>query len=138
VTWVNVEGVGQLTLLKKLGDGFGIHPLVLEDIANTEQRPKAEEYDHYLFVVLKVLTPVSTGVQCEQVSCILGVNWLLTFQEGLEGDPFGPVRERLKSGQGRIRHQGADFLAYSLMDVIVDNYFLVLEQVAESIEAIEE
>jgi magnesium transporter len=138
VTWVNVEGIGQLTLLKKLGDCFGLHPLVLEDIANTEQRPKAEEYDKYLFVVLKVLTPVATGVQCEQVSFILGVNWLLTFQEGLEGDPFGPVRERLKNGQGRLRNQGADFLAYSLMDVIVDNYFLVLEQVAESIEAIEE
>ena len=138
VTWVNVEGIGQLPLLKKLGDCFGLHPLVLEDIANTEQRPKAEEYDHYLFVVLKVLTPVATGVQCEQVSCILGVNWLLTFQEGLEGDPFGPVRERLQNAQGRLRNQGADFLIYSLMDVIVDNYFLVLEQVAESIEAIEE
>jgi len=138
VTWVNVEGIGQLTLLKKLGDCFGIHPLVLEDIANTEQRPKAEDYDQYLFVVLKVLTPVPAGVTSEQVSFILGVNWLLTFQEGLEGDPFGPVRERLKNGQGRLRNQGADFLAYSLMDVVVDNYFLVLEQVADSIEAIEE
>ncbi len=138
VTWVNVEGVGQLGLLGKIGDCFGIHPLVLEDIANTEQRPKAEEYDQYLFVVLKVLTPVPTGVKSEQVSLLLGVNWLLTFQEGLEGDPFDPVRERLKKGQGRLRNQGADFLAYSLMDVIVDNYFLVLEQVADSIEAIEE
>jgi magnesium transporter len=138
VTWVNVEGVGQLTLLKKLGDCFAIHPLVLEDIANTEQRPKAEEYDQYLFVVLKMLTPVATGARCEQVSFLLGMNWLLTFQEGLEGDPFGPVRERLKNSQGRLRTQGADFLAYSLMDVIVDNYFLVLEQVADSIEAIEE
>ena len=132
------EGIGQLALLKKLGDCFGIHPLVLEDIANTEQRPKADEYDHYLFVVLKVLTPVPAGVQSEQVSCVLGANWLLTFQEGLEGDPFGPVRERLQNGQGRLRNQGADFLAYSLMDVIVDNYFLVLEKVADSIEAIEE
>lgn len=138
VTWVNVEGIGQLTLLKALGNCFGIHPLVLEDIANTEQRPKAEEYDHYLFVVLKVLTPVSGGVNCEQVSFLLGGNWLLTFQEGLEGDPFGPVRDRLQNGQGRLRSQGADFLAYSLMDVVVDNYFLVLEKVADSIEALEE
>jgi magnesium transporter len=138
VTWVNIEGVGQLALLKKLGDCFALHPLVLEDIANTEQRPKAEDYEQYLFVVLKVLTPVPAGVTSEQVSFILGGNWLLTFQEGLEGDPFGPVRERLKNGQGRLRSQGADFLAYSLMDVIVDNYFLVLEKAAESIEAIEE
>jgi len=137
VTWVNIEGIGQLTLLKKLGDCFGIHALVLEDIANTDQRPKAEEYEQYLFVVLKMLTPVASGVVSEQVSLLLGANWLLTFQEGLEGDPFGPVRDRLQNPQGRLRNQGADFLMYSLMDVIVDNYFLVLEQAAESIEAIE-
>jgi len=138
ITWVNVEGISQLTLLKKLGDCFEIHPLVLEDIANTEQRPKAEEYEHYLFVVLKMLTPVAGGVVSEQVSLLLGENWLLTFQEGLDGDPFDPVRQRLKNAQGRLRSQGADFLAYSLMDLIVDNYFLVLEQVAERIESIEE
>lgn len=138
VSWVNVEGIGRLELLRKLGDCFGIHPLVLEDIANTDQRPKAEEYDQYLFVVLKMLNPVETGVVSEQVSLILGETWLLTFQEGLDGDPFNPVRERLKNVQGRLRSQGADFLAYSLMDVIVDNYFIVLEQVADSIEGLEE
>ena len=138
ITWVNVEGIGRLELLKRLGDCYGIHPLVLEDIANTDQRPKAEEYDKYLFVVLKMLTPVDAGVSSEQVSLILGGGWLLTFQEGLEGDPFSPVRERLQNAQGRVRSQGADFLAYSLMDVIVDNYFLVLEQVADSIEVMEE
>lgn len=138
VTWVNVEGIGRLELLKKLGDCYGIHLLTLEDIANTDQRPKAEEYDKYLFVVLKMLTPVDTGVSSEQVSLVLGEGWLLTFQEGLDADPFNPVRQRLNSTQGRVRSQGADFLAYSLMDVIVDNYFLVLEQVADSIEMIEE
>jgi magnesium transporter len=138
VTWVNVEGIGRLELLKKLGDCYGVHPLVLEDIANTDQRPKAEEYDNYLFVVLKMLTPVDSGVSSEQVSLVLGEGWLLTFQEGLDGDPFDPVRQRLKNAQGRIRSQVADFLAYSLMDVIVDNYFLVLEQVADSIEVMEE
>jgi len=138
ITWVNVEGIGRLELLKRLGDCYGIHPLVLEDIANTDQRPKAEEYDTYLFVVLKMLTPVEAGVNSEQVSLILGDGWLLTFQEGLDGDPFGPVRERLKNPQGRIRSQKADFLAYSLMDIIVDNYFLVLEQVADRIEVMEE
>jgi len=138
MSWVNLEGLGRMELLKRLGDCFGIHPLVLEDIANTDQRPKAEEYDKYLFVVLKMLTPVETGVSSEQVSLVLGEGWLLTFQEGLEVDPFNPVRERLKNAQGRIRSQQADFLAYSLMDVVVDNYFLVLEQVADSIEAMEE
>ncbi len=138
VTWLNVEGIGRLELLKRLGDCYGIHPLVLEDIANTDQRPKAEEYDKYLFVVLKMLIPLDSGVSSEQVSFVLGDGWLLTFQEGLDGDPFNPVRQRLKNPQGRIRSQGADFLAYSLMDVIVDNYFLVLEQVAESIEVMEE
>ncbi|HXC93602.1 MAG TPA: magnesium/cobalt transporter CorA [Geobacteraceae bacterium] len=138
VTWVNVEGIGRLELLRKLGDCYGIHPLVLEDIANTDQRPKAEEYDKYLFVVLKMLTPVEGGVSSEQVSLVLGEGWLLTFQEGLDGDPFNPVRQRLNNVQGRARSQGADYLAYSLMDVIVDNYFLVLEQIAESIEMMEE
>jgi magnesium transporter len=138
VSWVNVDGINQMALLKKLGDCFGIHPLVLEDIANTEQRPKAEEYEDYLFLVLKVLSPAPAGITREQISLVLGKNWLITFQEGLEGDPFGPVRTRLENGQGRIRGEGADYLAYSLIDVVVDNYFHVLEQVAESIEAIEE
>ena len=91
IAWVNVEGIGRLELLKRLGDCFGLHPLVLEDIANTEQRPKAEEYDKYLFVVLKMLTPGDAGVSCEQVSLVLGEEWLLTFQEGLDGDPFNPL-----------------------------------------------
>src|SRR6185369_3760960 len=138
VTWVNVEGIGRLELLKKLGECYGIHLLVLEDIANTDQRPKAEEYDNYLFVVLKMLTPVESGVSSEQVSLVLGEGWLLTFQEGLDGDPFSPVRQRLNNVQGRLRSLKADYLAYSLMDIIVDNYFLVLEQVADSIELMEE
>jgi magnesium transporter len=138
ISWVNLEGVGRLELLKRLGDCYGIHPLVLEDIANTDQRPKAEEYDNYLFVVLKMLIPLDAGASSEQVSLVLGDGWLLTFQEGLDGDPFNPVRERLKNAKGRVRSQGADFLAYSLMDVIVDNYFLVLEKVADSIETMEE
>ncbi len=138
VTWVNVEGLGRMELLGRLGECFDIHPLVLEDIANTDQRPKAEEYEEYLFVVLKMLNPVENGVVSEQVSLVLGRGWLLTFQEGLDGDPFGPVRLRLQNGQGRLRSQGADYLAYALMDVIVDNYFIVLEGVADSIEYLEE
>ena len=139
VTWVNVEGVGRVEMLQRLGDCFGIHPLVLEDIVNTDQRPKTEEYGSFIYVVLKMLTPTQAGGICaEQVSLVLGESWLLTFQEGLDGDPFGPVRERLKNEQGRLRNQGPDYLAYALLDVIVDNYFVVLERVAERIEDLEE
>jgi magnesium transporter len=139
VTWVNVEGVGDLPLLQRLADCFAIHPLVAEDIVNTDQRPKAEEYDTYLYVVVKMLTATADGrFASEQMSLVLGADYLLTFQEGLAGDPFEPLRERLRGGKGRLRSQGADYLAYGLLDMIVDNYFLVLETLGERIEILEE
>lgn len=139
VTWVNVEGVGDLPLLQRLADCFAIHPLVAEDIVNTDQRPKAEEYDAYLYVVVKMLTATADGrFASEQMSLVLGSDYLLTFQEGLAGDPFEPLRERLRGGKGRLRSQGADYLAYGLLDMIVDNYFLVLETLGERIESLEE
>lgn len=138
VTWVNVEGVGEVPLLQQLADCFAIHPLVVEDIVNTDQRPKAEEYDAYLYIVVKMLTLRQGGTVFEQVSLVLGPDYLLSFQEGLDGDPFGPLRERLRSGKGRLRSQGADYLAYGLLDTIVDNYFLVLESLGERIESLEE
>jgi len=139
VTWVNVEGVGEVPLLQRIGDCFGIHPLVVEDIVNTDQRPKAEEYDAYLYIVVKMLTlRPAGGVTFEQMSLVLGSDYLLTFQEGLAGDPFEPLRERLRGGKGRLRSQGADYLAYGLLDMIVDNYFLVLETLGERIESLEE
>lgn len=139
VTWVNVEGVGEVPLLQRIADCFAIHPLVVEDIVNTDQRPKAEEYDSYLYIVVKMLTlQPAGGTAFEQVSLVLGPDYLLTFQEGLDGDPFGPLRERLRSGKGRLRSQGADYLAYGLLDTIVDNYFLVLESLGERIESLEE
>ncbi len=138
VTWVNIEGVSQLSLMQKIGDCFDIHPLVLEDIVNSEQRPKAEEYETFLFVVLKILTPAPAGIVSEQLSLLLGEGWVLTFQEGLADDQFKPVRERLNNEQGRLRSMGADYLAYALLDLVIDNYFLVLEDLAEKIESLED
>ena len=139
ISWLNLEGVTQLEILRRIGDCYGLHPLVMEDIVNTDQRPKKEEYGDYLFIVAKMLDISADGrVVAEQVSMILGDGWLLTFQEGLDGDPFQPVRERLRAGKGRIRGEGADYLAYALLDAMVDHYFVVLERLAERIELVEE
>src|SRR4030043_2065274 len=140
VTWINVEGVHDVEVIEKLGTCFGLHPLVLEDILNTEQRPKLEVYGDYIYIVLKMLydgdlnRPIETG----QVSLILGSNFVISFQEGKEGDVFNPVRERIRSAKGLIRKMGSDYLAYSLIDTIVDNYFLILEKLGERIELLEE
>jgi magnesium transporter len=139
VTWINVDGVSQVEVLQHFGECFGIHPLVLEDILATDQRPKAEDYSDYLYVVLKMLAiDAKTGeTRAEQLSLILGENYVLSFQEGLEGDVFEPVRLRLNNEKGRLRITGPDYLLHALLDVIVDNYFLVLERLAERIEEIE-
>ena len=140
VTWINVEGVHQVEVVEKLGNCFGLHPLVLEDILNTDQRPKMEVYGGYVYIVLKMLygNDSSRSVEAEQVSLILGSNFAISFQEGIEGDVFNPVRERIRSGKGLIRKMGSDYLAYSLIDTIVDNYFLMLENLGERIEFLEE
>jgi magnesium transporter len=138
VTWVNVDGVHNVPLLEKLGDCFGLHRLVVEDIMNTDQRPKMEDFGDYLYVVFKMLTSGKSGeIVSEQISIILGANFVLSFQEGAEGDVFSLIRERLRSGKGRIRKMGADYLAYSLLDAVVDNYFVVLEKIGEKIELLE-
>lgn len=138
-TWINVDGLAQVDVMQHFGSCFGIHPLVLEDILATDQRPKLEDYKDYLYLVIKMLTFTSDNrITSEQVSIILGENFVISFQEGLEGDVFEPVRQRLKNEQGRLRTAGPDFLTHALLDIIVDNYFLVLEKIAEQIEAIEE
>ena len=138
-TWINIDGVHQIENIEKVGEYFKIHPLVLEDIMNTGQRPKMEDFDNYLFIVLKMLQYDETKneTKTEQVSLILGSNFVISFQEN-EGDVFNPIRERIKSDRGRIRKMGADYLAYSLLDAIVDNYFMVLEKIGEKIEDIED
>jgi magnesium transporter len=140
VTWINIEGVHQPSTLEGLGKCYGFHPLVLEDIMATDQRPKMEDFGDYLFIVLKMIkyNGKNGGLDIEQVSLILGRNYLISFQEGKEGDVFDPIRERIRTRKGRIRDMGADYLAYALMDSIVDNYYLVLEKLGEEIESIEE
>lgn len=139
VTWVNVEGVHDVEIIRSLGTHYGLHPLVLEDVVNTVQRPKIEDYGDYLFIVLRMLRPTDGGdFSSEQLSMVLGKNYLLTFQEGIKGDAFDNLRERIRSGKGRIRTMGADYLAYALIDAIVDSYFNVLEELGERIVDLEE
>jgi magnesium transporter len=139
-TWVNVVGLGLPEVLEKLGESFGLHPLFLEDILNTEQRPKIEDMGDYVFIVLKSLEQIGNPdgeVEVEQISLVLGPDYVLAFQER-EGDLFEPVEDRLRSGKGRMRKLGADYLAYALIDTIVDGYFVVLEGLGETIEFQEE
>jgi magnesium transporter len=139
VTWINIEGLHDVQALEKLGECYGIHPLVLEDILNTDQRPKMEDYGEYLYIVLKMLdgSQKNGEINTEQVSLILGPNFIFSFQEA-GGDVFDPVRERIRNNKGRIRKMGADYLAYTLLDAIVDNYFIILEKMGEKIEILEE
>jgi len=139
VVWVNVEGVHDVELIRQLGEKHSFHPLVLEDIVNTVQRPKVEDYGDYLFIVLKMLLPIENGeFSSEQLTIILGPDYLFTFQEGIAGDSFEQVRSRIRNGKGKIRSMGADYLAYALIDAIVDGYFSILEGFGERIVDVEE
>jgi len=137
--WINIDGLQKIEIIEKIGKQFGIHPLVLEDVANTGQRPKIEDFGDYIFAVLKMLqyNEKDKETQIEQISLILGSNWVISFQEN-EGDVFDPIRERLRTDKGRIRKMGADYLVYALLDAVVDNYFVVLERIGEKIEGIED
>lgn len=135
VTWINVDGLHQVKVIEELGRNFNIHPLTQEDVLHTHQRPKLEEYDEYLFIVLRMLSG-SDGFQDEQLSIVLGANFVFSFQERV-GDVLDPLRERIRSGKGRIRKMGADYLAYALVDLLVDHYFLVLEKLGDEIEKLE-
>lgn len=139
VTWVNIDGLRDLDVIRKIGDCYGFHHLVLEDIVNTFQRPKMEDFGSYVFIVFKMLTyPAETQkLEIEQVSLILGDNFVLSFQESV-GDLFDSVRERIRGGKGRIRTLGADYLMYSLIDAVVDGYFAILENFGDTIEELEE
>ncbi len=139
IRWINVDGLSDTQLIEALTTRFGIHPLVLEDVTNLDQRPKLEDYGDYLFAVLKMLTfDDETGkLLSEQVSVILGDRFVISIQEHV-GDVFGPVRERLRTGKGKLRKMGGDALAYSLLDAVVDGYFTILEKSGERVEALEE
>lgn len=138
VSWLDVSGLHDMDIIERIGSEYALHPLILEDIVHTGQRPKIEEYDGLLFIVLKMLGdgPDHT-ISEEQVSLVAGPNLLISFQEK-EGDVFQGVRNRIRKGNPRIRRMGADYLCYALLDAIIDNYFLVMESIGEKIEALEE
>jgi magnesium transporter len=136
VVWLNVDGVGDVETIRKIGELFGLHPLALEDVVNVHQRPKVEPYEKHLFIVMQMLL-AGEKVDAEQLGLFLGSNFVLTFQEW-PGDCFDPVRERIRKNHGRLRAAGPDYLAYSLLDAVVDFYFPVLEGYGERLETIEQ
>ena len=139
VSWINLSGIHDIKLIEAFGKHFGIHPLALEDILNTHHRPKLEEHDGYTLIILKMLffDDASQIIETEQISIVLGRHYVLCFQE-LEGDVFNGVRDRLQRGSGKIRQRGPDYLAYALLDSIVDSYFHILEKVGDRLVQLEE
>jgi magnesium transporter len=139
VTWINIDGLHDVGVMEEIGRHFRLHPLVMEDILHTDQRPKMEDFEDYIFIVAKMLSfdQEKNELKAEQLSLILGRNYVVTFQERV-GDVFEPVRERLRKGKGRIRTMPSDYLAYALIDAVVDHYFIVLEKIGETVESLEE
>ncbi|MBN2302800.1 MAG: magnesium/cobalt transporter CorA [Lentisphaerae bacterium] len=139
VTWINLTGLHDPEIMRQMGEVFGIDALVLEDIINTGQRPRSEDMGDYIFITLKMLyrSAQNDSVVAEQVSIILGKNYVLSFQE-VEGDVFEIIRRRIRSEKGRIRKMGCDYLAYSLIDAVVDHYFVILEDMEDRIEIIQD
>ncbi len=138
ILWLNIDGLHDVELLGKIGELFGLHSLIIEDILNTDQRPRAEDFIDYIFIVLKnIHNHVDQNLHVDQISIILGKNFVISFQER-EGALFDPIREKLRTSKGKIRKAGADYLAHHLMDAIVDQYFVVLEDIEEKIEQLED
>lgn len=139
VSWINIDGIHDVKVVEAAGAAFKLHPLVMEDILSTEQRPKYEEYEDHLYIVLRMLQydEKERVIGSEQLSLILGKNYVLSFQES-KGDVFDSVRERLRKAKGRIRKRGADYLAYALIDAVVDGYFSILEHFGDDVERLEE
>lgn len=138
VTWINVNGLNNTSEIEKLGSHYELHPLTLEDIVNTTHRPKLDEFDDYLFVILKMLYfNKESELIYEHVSLVVGKDYVLTFQEA-DGDVFDDLRERISSGKGRVRSMGSDYLMYAIIDAVVDHYITVIEAFGDKIEAIED
>jgi magnesium transporter len=137
VNWINLDGLHEKSIVQKLADHFCLHSLLVEDITSDHQ-PKAEEYDDFLFLTLKMLYRIDEGkIDYEQISFVLGKDYLLSFQEK-EGDLFGLLRDRIRLDQGRVRKKKADYLLYRVVDIIVDNYYNVLDAIGQQIETIED
>jgi magnesium transporter len=139
VSWINMDGIHDVSLVRRIGEIFAIHELALEDILNTQHPPKFEEYDDNLLFILKMLrfNPDRLRIEQEQISLVVGSNYVITFQEEV-GDVFDGVRKRLEIKSGRIRSRGADYLAYALIDSLVDSYFFILDALIDQITALEE
>jgi len=139
VTWINVDNVPPLKFLNEVSLGFDLHPVIIDDIVNVNQRPKLEILDDYIYLVVKMLRydEKTKKVVPEQVSLVIEAKFVLTFQQGVDGDVFGPLRERIRNDKSRIRNLGTDYLGYTLLDAIVDNYFQVLEIYEDQVEELE-
>jgi magnesium transporter len=139
VTWINIDGLGDIEVLRVLGQRFNLHPLALEDVLDVGQRPKVEQYDDYLFIVAHMVRMTKSGtVAAEQVSMFLGKKFLITLQEEAEFDVFEPVRNRIRGSSGQLRRLGNDYLAYALLDSIIDHYYPVLESLGMEIDKVED
>jgi magnesium transporter len=152
VTWINIDGLGDPAVFARLGERFDLHSLALEDVLNVPQRPKVERFDKHIFMIMRTMrlerppdaAPAPAGepnggaIRDEQVSVFFGADWVVTIQERSDGDSFGPVREAIRHARGRVREAGADYLAYLLVDAVVDAYFPVVDALAERMHALEE
>lgn len=138
VRWINVDGVHDAQLIESIGKQFNIHPLTLEDIVNTHQRAKFEDYENYVVCMMKMITQEESDMHSEQLCVVLMEGTVISFQEVEGGDAFDYIRNRLRQGKGRIRKMGADYLAYALLDAVVDCYFGILEKIGDKIEDLEE
>ena len=139
VNWINVGGLGDVETLQKLGEHFRVHPLALEDVFNTGQRPHIDEYEKQLFIVLQMAYEETEGeLVFEQVSLVLGDHYVITIQEDAATDVFEPVRKRLREGLGHVRFLRSDYLAYTLIDAVIDQFFPLSEALGDSIEEMEE
>ncbi len=138
INWINIDGLSDTSIIKKVGEHFNLHYLLLDDIMNTDHRPKVDEYDNHLFLTMKMLYRMEGDeIDYEHISFVLGKDFLLSFQEK-EGDIFNNLRERIKNDTGIFRKRGADYLLYRLVDTIVDSYYTILENVGYKVEALEE
>lgn len=137
VKWINVDGIHNVEIVEKIGKLFNIHPLTLEDVVNSDQRPKFEDYDNYVVSIMKMIY-YTEEIRAEQLSVVLMEGMVISFQESDGGDAFDIIRTRIRQGKGRIRRCGADYLAYCLIDAVVDCYFSILEKVGDRIELLEE
>ncbi|MBF0385970.1 MAG: magnesium and cobalt transport protein CorA, partial [Candidatus Omnitrophica bacterium] len=140
VTWLNIDGIEDVEIIQKLAEHCNIHHLIVEDIVITNQRPKMDDCGEYLFILLQMLTvdKKTKELVSEQVSFVVGRDYVISFQETAGGDVFDGIRERIRKNKGRIRKMGADYLAYVLIDCIVDNYFVILDNAEVKIEKLEE